>query len=146
MPREYISKPPEQRFWPKVKTQESGCWEWTGALTNGYGVFSDGHRMVRAHRFSYELVNGTILNYMTIDHLCRNHACVNPLHLEVVTRGENILRGVGLTAQNAAKTSCINGHSFDAQNTYFDSHGWRYCRICRKEAAQRLRDRRHTQC
>lgn len=32
---------------------------------------------------------------MVLDHLCRVRHCVNPLHLEPVTAGENVRRGEG---------------------------------------------------
>jgi hypothetical protein len=90
-----------------------------------------------AHRASYEAFIGPIPDGMTIDHLCRNRKCVNPSHLEAVPMRVNVLRGVGVTAKNAVKTHCVNGHEFNDQNTYSDSKG-RSCRACKRE---RFRDR-----
>ena len=111
----------ERRFWGKVaKTDE--CWNWTAATTYGYGVMgfheSGKHRTVRAHRVSYELLIGPIPEDLVIDHLCRNRACVNPDHMELVTIGTNVLRGEGLTAKYAQATHCDNGHEYTEANTY----------------------------
>lgn len=43
-------------------------------------------RLVYAHRFAYELAVGTIQAELEVVHACRNHACVNPGHLEQVER------------------------------------------------------------
>src|SRR5205807_1016167 len=68
----------------------SGCWTWGGAKRNGYGaIFVDG-RTISTHRFSYEIHHGPIPLGLTLDHLCRNRACINPDHLEPVTRGVNV--------------------------------------------------------
>ncbi|NED52837.1 HNH endonuclease, partial [Micromonospora aurantiaca] len=66
------------------------------------------------------------------DHLCRNRACVNVTHLEIVTNRINILRGETLQAANAAKTHCIRGHEFTPENTYV-KNGGRDCRTCARE-------------
>jgi hypothetical protein len=70
---------------------------------------------------------------MQIHHRCENTRCVNPGHLEVVTQQENLRRGNGVSARNAAKSECKNGHPFDLFNTYFDANGWRRCRACMRE-------------
>jgi hypothetical protein len=68
---------------------ESGCWVWTGTRTNGgYGVI---YRK-RAHRLMYEQVNGPIPAGLELDHTCENPPCINPDHLDAVTRPEHIRR------------------------------------------------------
>ena len=81
-------------FEPEPNT---GCWIWTGATLNeGYGKIGvgrrgEGHRL--AHRIMYELLRGPIPDGKELDHLCRFPRCINPWHLEPVTRSENQLRG-----------------------------------------------------
>lgn len=67
---------------------KSGCWNWRGHLSKGYGYF--GPRV--AHRVVYEKVIGKIPDGLQIDHLCLNKRCVNPKHLEPVTPKENTNR------------------------------------------------------
>lgn len=92
----------EDRFWAKVdKTDE--CWLWTAATNRlGYGDFWDGtkrlsgaNRIVRAHRFAYELQIGRIPDGLEIDHVCHVRSCVNPEHLRTVTRKQNLENTVG---------------------------------------------------
>lgn len=72
----------------------SGCWTWTGVLSDGYGQVWNEGRMVGVHRVVYEAAYGPIPDGLVIDHLCRNPSCVNPLHLEAVTQSENARRGL----------------------------------------------------
>ena len=67
---------------------------------------------VRAHRLTYVLLVGPIQEGLVLDHLCRNRYCVNPQYLEQVTNRKNVLRGSGITAKNAIKAHCVNGHDF----------------------------------
>ena len=97
---------------------------------NGYGHFRLGSKVVLAHRFSYERTRGPIPEGKVIDHLCRTPACVNPVHMEVVTPRVNTLRGDGISSINSRKTSCRRGHQFTAENTRVEKDGARVCRRC----------------
>ena len=76
----------------------TGCWLWSGArAANGYGFCRHPitRRMSNVHRVVYEQECGPIPKGLDLDHLCRNPACVNPDHLEPVTRAVNLARGCG---------------------------------------------------
>jgi hypothetical protein len=130
------------RFEAKVRRTD-GCWEWIGAkIPDGYGQMLWDGRLQLAHRISYEIAYGRpVPEGLTIDHLCRNRACVNPAHLEVVTMTVNVLRGIGPTAVNARKTHCVNGHPLDGSNLKWRSDGGRRCRVCAYNADKRRRQR-----
>ena len=118
------------RFAQKISVIQSGCWIWTGATSNrGYGHIWVAGKTKGAHRVAYEIVKGPIPAGLTIDHLCRVKACVNPDHLEPTTLRVNLLRGIGPTAVNAAKTHCIRGHPLAEGHIYLR---WRVCRKCRR--------------
>lgn len=80
------------RFLDKVQPQADGCWLWTAAKSDGYGLFKIGRIQHQAHRLAYEMFTGRIPSGHEIDHVCRNRSCVNPEHLEAVTRRENLRR------------------------------------------------------
>lgn len=126
-------------FWAKVEKTD-GCWLWTGMLAwNGYGLFYVAKRLKRAHRIAYAELAGPIPEGLSLDHLCRVRHCVNPAHLEPVPNRTNVLRGEGITAQNARKTECIRGHALSPDNTRW-SNGTRKCRACDKlRSARKLR-------
>jgi hypothetical protein len=115
-----------------------GCWPWTGARnSSGYGVIRIDDKTQQAHRVTYERFVGPIPDGMELDHLCRVRHCVNPAHLEPVTRHENWRRGEAPSAVNARKTHCDSGHEFTPENTYVKPRGGRECRTCMSERRRR---------
>lgn len=141
----------QDRFWPKVAIPSSwfGCWFWQNGTSSGYGVLGYRRRIVYAHRYSYQLATGKIIpKGLVVDHLCCNKSCVNPLHMEIVTRGENVRRGV-------SKTECIHGHAKTPENIYITPSGSnRRCLPCMtisnraasKRRSEILREKRNTEC
>lgn len=123
----------EQRFWAKVIVSDSGCWIWTAAKSFGYGIFSlatatpKRTKLIRAHRWAYEYLIGLIPEGLEPDHLCRNRACVNPFHLEPVTRLVNLMRGASQSSINSKRITCIRGHE-----SWVVRNGVRDCSVCRK--------------
>lgn len=122
-----------------IEEPEMHCWLWQRSkLTAGYGQVGRG---IPAHRVVYEELVGPIPEGLQLDHLCRVRACVNPGHLEPVTRRENLLRGESPAAKHARKTHCPKGHPFEGENLYVDPRGQRGCKTCRREQLRAFRSR-----
>lgn len=92
---QYSFSSPMERFLANVLPEpNSGCWLWLGCLNRkGYAQIGLGPKVLRAHRFAFELFRGPLSASLDIDHLCRVRCCVNPHHLEPVTHRENCKRG-----------------------------------------------------
>lgn len=81
-------------FWSKASPTSSGCWQWHGGKNSkGYGVFMLEGSAKLAHRIAWEACESPIPQELTVDHLCFNKLCINPRHMEIVTRSENSRRG-----------------------------------------------------
>lgn len=132
---------PAEVRWSKFVAKTDGCWHWLGAKQpDGYGRFrNDDGAAVLAHRWAYESARGPIPSDMTVDHLCRNTSCVNPAHMEIVSREVNASRG----SRNGAKSHCDHGHEFTPENTYSPPSrpSVRDCRTCRQLAREAYRAR-----
>jgi HNH endonuclease len=69
------------------------CWLWTGGLNNcGYGQVTYRGKTCSAHRAVYTELVGEIPKGLQLDHLCHIRNCVNPDHLEPITKAENMRR------------------------------------------------------
>jgi hypothetical protein len=85
-----------ERFMSHVDKLPNGCWFWTGARSRGkgnrkwYGSFYYSGITIRAHRFAHDFMAGMITpkGYHR-DHTCCFSLCVNPAHIEAVSRCEN---------------------------------------------------------
>jgi len=113
---------------PRAKPNEYGYVRW-------YKVDKNKGRPL--HRVIWEMVYGKLPAGRELDHLCRNRACCNLNHLEIVTPTVNKLRGVAPAAINKRKVACIRGHKFTKANTIRDKRNHRHCRTC-----LRARDKR----
>lgn len=130
------------RLWAKCAIwPPTDCWLWQASIRkDGYGRIgvSRSAGVTVAHRVAYELVKGPIPKGLQLDHLCRNRSCINPAHLEAVTQGENLRRGISFLG---GKTHCPQGHPYDAGNTYRALHpgsGYfgRHCKACMRNRAK----------
>lgn len=101
---------------------ERGCWVFRYRLDRyGYGKLTRGGRTLIAHRYVYEKLVGPIPDGLELDHLCGVPACVNPAHLEPVTREEN--------ARRTRKSHCKRGHAREPGNLYRGG----VCIACQRE-------------
>lgn len=144
MPRRTLEERLQYFIEPEPNT---GCWIWWASPDgSGYGQLMIAGKMHKVHRLMYERHRGPIPEGYTLDHLCRVRCCVNPAHLEPVTKKENIHRGIGIAARNAKKTHCPRGHPFSGENLFITVTGSRWCRTCMRDASRRQskhRNRNH---
>lgn len=139
------------RILDSVVVDEEGCWLWRKKINRGgYGQIKTQNSRRSAHRVSYEEFVGPIPAGLVVDHLChlgdgsciggqtcRHRRCVNPQHLQVVTQGENIRRG--LRGRAPRRVECANHVMVTPKPG--SGPGQPYCRTCadRRRAAWKTR-------
>lgn len=121
-------------------SEETGCWQWTGPVKDtGYGMFSrpfGGERA--AHRAFWVRDRGPIGEGLEVDHLCRNRGCVNPDHLEVVTRWENVQRAkLGQWGTETCRSGKHDVTKPEAWIVFPSRPDVRWCRGCYQEHNER---------
>lgn len=129
---------PEERL-ARYTFKTRTCWFWIGCqIGNGYGVISVGSKRKLAHVLAWELRNSSpIPEGKEVMHGCDTRQCVNPDHLTVGTRKQNLedSRNKGVSAKLAEylKPICKYGHLRTTDNLYVSpTDGNRSCRTCRR--------------
>ena len=121
---------------PLTKEVNTRCWVWQRSLSHGYAQGFWNGKVVRLHHVTLGLAGRPRPAGMDADHLCCRRNCVNPHHIEYVTKGVNgsrvKTRGRHWQSQ---KTHCKHGHEFTPENT-IDRDGRRQCRQCHNEEAK----------
>lgn len=83
--------PVAERALSRITRSEEGCWIWPGwKNTGGYGVIKRGDGLIAmVHRVVYEALVGEIPDGNHLHHLCHTKACVNPAHLEPLSKRDH---------------------------------------------------------
>jgi hypothetical protein len=147
----------EQRFLSKViiPRDRNACWEWLGSKSRGYGQIGYKYKLMSAHRLSFLMFNGNLIDGLVVMHTCDNPCCVNPNHLIQGTHKQNMqdCANKGRNAMqredrgphyNQLKTHCPYGHEYTEENTFKAPGQGRKCRTCARDNQLRKRKRCNT--
>ena len=110
---------------------QTGCWEWQGsrATNGGYGRYWDSaqKKPVMAHVYAFTTLKGEVPSDRELHHRCENRLCVNPGHLVIVTRGENVRH-----TERVVSEVCRHGH-LRSEHSRRDKRGKLVCMACERE-------------
>jgi hypothetical protein len=118
------------RFWQTVDKTDT-CWLWTKPGEDGYGRFYMQGDFHQAHRVSYGWEYSEVPAHLVVDHKCRVPACVRPSHLEPVTNGENVRRGV-----RKPRSRVPSVEPMPDKPEHKTGSRPRYCRACLRPATE----------
>ena len=108
------------------------CWYWRGGHSRkGYAKFWWRGKTRLALRVVCAWVWG-LSSRQDVHHLCEHVWCVNPWHLQPISRREHLRMSDSPVGVNARKTHCIHGHPFVGENLHVLANGERRCRACHR--------------
>lgn len=111
----------------------SGCWLWLrGLSTTGYAVWMIDKRQWRVSHLALLTRGIHVPPKYDACHRCDNPVCVNPDHLFVGTRKDNMqdAKAKGRMKGPPALLVCSRGHAMSGDNIYVGNDGGRRCRAC----------------
>jgi len=115
---------------------ENDCWLWSaGVSLFGYGRFRINYKTQYAHRLSWLLYKGNIPTGLCVLHRCDTPACLNPKHLFLGTKKDNVEDMIQKGRWNGGgkyKKYCYRGHSLDSSYiiNLKDGSSRRACKRC----------------
>ena len=118
-----------------VHTEYGRCWNFKKKPnSSGYPTALHGIKTHNVHRISYMIfIDDTIEKDIEVHHKCRNKLCVNPTHLQALTRAKHNSREI---RQKKVSSHCKYGHEMTVENTisWTTKEGWlnRQCRKCKE--------------
>lgn len=130
-----------ERLKSKIKVVESGCWEWQFSLNSmGYPQLSFENRYHMGNRLMMLAVHGPFDPMLEVCHRCDNGKCINPDHLFLGTRSDNVRDSVQKRRHGLSKKDfCKRGHPLSGDNLDIRTHQGKRMRSCR--LCDRIRQR-----
>lgn len=105
----------------------------------GYPRRRVGGRLRYVHRLAFVAAKGPLAANETVDHVCFNKHCIQPLHLDACSRAENTRRSAQ-AGRNGLRAAAIPGVS-ECANSHpprWSADG-RRCLDCQRERMARVR-------
>ncbi len=133
-----------EKILARLEPHENGCLIWPGSKTRGgYGRVRYKLKGAYVHRMTYEHFVSPIPDGFELHHTCKNPACANHEHLQLVTQLEHVYLGDTLGARHASKTHCPQGHPYEGDNLIVrqtkgrpEGRTRRYCRACKNNRSR----------
>lgn len=118
---------------------ESGCLIWMGCETGkGYSQIRFNGKLQFVHRLSYSLAFGEITNNLCVLHRCDTPSCINPRHLFLGTKKDNIRDCISKGRQGFSKRMDNRKISFNGLTKTISEWG-RHTNIGHRLIGQRIK-------